>query len=125
VKISRIDVYQIGLPYADGIGLKITKSGGLTRARRQRDLCIAAGYPISVQDTTGSDIAFAAIVHLAQTVPARMLRCALDCRSITEKRTAAGHYTVAAGMVTAPHEPGLGIQPVTGLFEQPVARYGD
>jgi L-alanine-DL-glutamate epimerase-like enolase superfamily enzyme len=27
---------------ADGIGLKISKNGGLTRCRRQRDICIAA-----------------------------------------------------------------------------------
>jgi len=109
---------------ADGIGLKVTKSGGLTRARRQRDMAIAAGYTLSVQDTTGSDIAFAAIVHLAQTVPEKWLRCALDCRSITEKKTAAGNYDVIDGCVTAPTEPGLGIDPLPEVFQSPVARYG-
>jgi len=109
---------------ADGIGLKVTKSGGLTRARRQRDMCIAAGYTLSVQDTTGSDIAFAAIVHLAQTVPAKLLRCALDCRGMTAKKTATGNYTVTDGVVTAPHEPGLGITPLPELFDCPVAKYG-
>jgi L-alanine-DL-glutamate epimerase-like enolase superfamily enzyme len=109
---------------ADGIGLKITKSGGLTRARRQRDLCTAAGYPVSVQDTTGSDIAFAAIVHLAQTVPANLLRCALDCRGITDRKTATGAYAVTDGTVTAPEEPGLGITPLAELFDRPLASYG-
>lgn len=42
---------------ADGIGLKISKAGGLTSARRQRDLCLAAGLILSVHDTTGSDVA--------------------------------------------------------------------
>lgn len=32
---------------ADGIGFKISKTGGLTRVRRKRDICIAAGYTIS------------------------------------------------------------------------------
>jgi L-alanine-DL-glutamate epimerase-like enolase superfamily enzyme len=109
---------------ADGIGLKVTKSGGLTRSRRQRDICVAAGYTLSVQDTTGSDIAFAAIVHLAQTVPAKLLRCALDCRGITDKITATGNYAVTDGMVTAPPEPGLGLTPLTDVLGQPAAVYG-
>jgi L-alanine-DL-glutamate epimerase-like enolase superfamily enzyme len=109
---------------ADGIGLKITKSGGLTRARRQRDMCIAAGYPVSVQDTTGSDIAFAAVVHLAQTVPGKWLRCALDCREMTDRKTAEGGYAVTDGTVTAPEEPGLGFTPRPEALGSPVARYG-
>jgi len=36
---------------AEGIGLKISKTGGLTRGRRQRDMCIAAGLAMSVQET--------------------------------------------------------------------------
>jgi hypothetical protein len=39
---------------AEGIGLKISKNGGLTRCRRQRDVCVSAGLTISVQDTVGS-----------------------------------------------------------------------
>ena len=109
---------------ADGIGLKVTKSGGLTRARRQRDMCIAAGYALSVQDTTGSDIAFAAIVHLAQTVPQKWLRCALDCRSITDTKTARGDYALQEGTVAAPREPGLGITPLKEVLGAPVATYG-
>ena len=109
---------------ADGIGLKITKSGGLTRSRRQRDMCVAAGYALSVQDTTGSDIAFAAIVHLAQTVPGRLLRCALDCRGITDKTTATGSFAVEEGTVTSPGDPGLGITPLPEVLGEPVAVYG-
>ncbi len=109
---------------ADGIGLKITKNGGLTRGRRQRDMCIAAGYTISVQDTTGSDIAFAAIVHLGQTVPPKFLRCVLECRDVTNKKTATGDFTVTDGMITAPNEPGLGISPIKEALGHPVDRYG-
>ena len=63
---------------AEGIGLKISKAGGLTKGRRQRDMCAAAGYIISVQETGGSDIAFAATVHLGQTAPERFLRRVLS-----------------------------------------------
>ncbi|MBT2515703.1 enolase C-terminal domain-like protein [Arthrobacter sp. ISL-30] len=67
---------------ADGVGLKISKAGGLTPGRRQRDICRAAGLTLAVQDTVGSAIAFAAIAHLGETVPARLLRCVLDCEDM-------------------------------------------
>ena len=62
--------FAVANDVADGIGLKISKAGGLTRGRRHRDICQAAGMTVSVQDTVGSSIAFAAIVHLGATVPA-------------------------------------------------------
>jgi hypothetical protein len=45
---------------------------------------------MSIQDTTGSDIAFAAIVHLGQTLPKKYLRCILDCRDMVSVKTADG-----------------------------------
>jgi L-alanine-DL-glutamate epimerase-like enolase superfamily enzyme len=93
---------------AEGINLKISKNGGLTACRRQRDACISAGLTMSVQDTTGSDIAFAAIVHLGQTIPKKFLRCILECRDMVSVKTAAGDFPVIDGGVTAPRDPGLG-----------------
>jgi L-alanine-DL-glutamate epimerase-like enolase superfamily enzyme len=108
---------------AEGIGLKISKNGGLTKCRRQRDMCVAAGLTISVQDTTGSDIAFAAIVHMGQTVPERLLRCVLESRDMVELQTADGNFPVVDGRVVAPTEPGLGIKPRMDVLGQPVATY--
>lgn len=108
---------------AEGIGLKISKNGGLTRGRRQRDMCIAAGLTVSVQETTGSDIAFAAIVHLGQTVPKRHLRCVLESRDMVSKKTADGDFPVVKGLVVAPQAPGLGITPRMDVLGKPVATY--
>ncbi|MCS5592316.1 MAG: mandelate racemase/muconate lactonizing enzyme family protein [Gammaproteobacteria bacterium] len=108
---------------ADGIGLKISKNGGLTRCRRQRDICIAAGYTMSVQDTTGSDIAFAAIVHMGQTVPEKYLRCILECRDMVSLKTADGDYVVENGFITAPQDPGLGISPRMDVLGEAVLSY--
>ncbi|PDS28239.1 mandelate racemase/muconate lactonizing enzyme family protein [Rhizobium phaseoli] len=108
---------------AEGIGLKISKNGGLTRGRRHRDISVAAGYTVSVQETTGSDIAFAAIVHLGQTVPEKNLRCVLECRDIVAIKTADGDFTVRNGRVTAPAAPGLGITPRLEVLGEPVASY--
>lgn len=109
---------------AEGIGLKISKNGGLTRGRRHRDICLAAGYTISVQETTGSDIAFAAIVHLGQTVPERNLRCVLESRDMVALRTADGDFDVTDGRVVAPDAPGLGVTPRLDVLGAPVASYG-
>lgn len=108
---------------AEGIGLKISKNGGLTRGRRQRDICVAAGYTVSVQETTGSDIAFAAIVHLGQTVPERNLRCILESRDMVALKTADGAFDVHDGCVTAPNTPGLGIVPRLDVLGEPIACY--
>lgn len=108
---------------AEGIGLKISKNGGLTQCRRQRDMCIAAGYTMSVQETVGSDIAFAAIVHMGQTVPKHLLRCVLDTRDMVAVKTADGDFAVHDGWVTAPDASGLGIEPRMDVLGEPVATY--
>jgi L-alanine-DL-glutamate epimerase-like enolase superfamily enzyme len=108
---------------AEGIGLKISKNGGLTRGRRQRDMCIAAGLTVSVQETAGSDVAFAAIVHLGQTVPARFLRCVLESRDMVSVTTADGDFPVTDGRVVAPNAPGLGMEPRMDVLGAPVATY--
>jgi L-alanine-DL-glutamate epimerase-like enolase superfamily enzyme len=87
---------------ADAIGLKVSSVGGLTPGRRVRDLCVAGGLTVSLQDTTGSDLAFAAVVHLAQTVPPRYLRCILEAREIVTKTTVENPIPLVDGHATAP-----------------------
>lgn len=104
----------------DGIGLKISKAGGLTPAKRQRDICRAAGLSMSVQDTVGSSIAFAGIVHLAQTVPGRLLRCVLDTRDMVTGHVADLDVPLVEGGVMAPESPGLGLKVNLDSLGQPV-----
>lgn len=115
--ISRIVAEDI----ADGIGLKISKAGGLTRGRRHRDIARAAGLTISVQDTVGSAIAFAAIVHLGATVPERYLRCILDCRDMVTLVTADFDAPVEKGGILPPNAPGLGLTVRRETLGAPVA----
>jgi L-alanine-DL-glutamate epimerase-like enolase superfamily enzyme len=115
--------HLIATDAADGIGLKISKAGGLTPARRQRDMCRAAGLTMSVQDTVGSTIAFAGIAHLAQTVPSHNLRCILDCRDMVTVETAQFAAPVQDGGIIAPSAAGLGISVDRDLLGEPVAVY--
>ena len=110
---------------ADGIGLKISKAGGLTHGRRHRDICRAAGLTMSVQDTVGSAVAFAAIVHLGATVPTRLLRCVLNCDDMVTIRTAKFAAPVRDGGVVPPSLPGLGIEVDRGILGDPEAVWGD
>lgn len=116
------DIAQIvGHDLADGIGLKISKAGGLTRGRRHRDMARASGLTISVQDTVGSAIAFAGIAHLGATVPERLLRCILDCRDMVTLDTAAFDAPVRDGGVLVPEAPGLGITVNRAVLGDPVS----
>ena len=103
---------------ADGIGLKISKNGGLTKGRRQRDMCIAAGLTMSVQDTVGSEIACAAVLHLAQTIPERYLRCVLDTRGMVQFKTAKFDAPIVDGGVIAPSAAGLGVKVDKNIFRK-------
>jgi len=78
---------------------------------------------LSVQETTGSDIAFAAIVQLAQTVQPNLLRSVLECRDMVTLTTAQGNYPIINGCVRAPSTAGLGITPNMAVLGNPVASY--
>lgn len=63
----------------DVVNIKISKFGGLTGARLGRDLCVALGIAVTIEDSWGSDIATAAIAHLAHSTPPACLFTATDC----------------------------------------------
>jgi L-alanine-DL-glutamate epimerase-like enolase superfamily enzyme len=109
---------------ADGIGLKISKAGGLTRGRRHRDMARSAGMTVSVQDTVGSAIAFAAVVQLGATVPPRMLRCVLNCEDMVTLQTARFDVLSEDGGILPPNAPGLGIEVDEAVLGEPLAMWG-
>jgi cis-L-3-hydroxyproline dehydratase len=109
---------------ADSIGLKISKAGGLTPGRRHRDICRAAGLTVSVQDTVGSSIAFAAIVHLGATVPTRLLRCVLNCEDMVALKTAKLDAQLSAGGILPGASPGLGITVNEDVVGDPEMTWG-
>ena len=107
----------------DVANIKLGKVGGLTKARRMRDICATAGIAVSVQETCGSDIAFAAICHLAQSTPDNVRRHIWDCRELAGTKTAEGAPAAKAGHARATDAPGLGIEPLVEVLGEPVAVY--
>ncbi len=118
----------VALDVADGIGLKISKAGGgLTHARRHRDICRAAGLTISVQDTVGSTLSAASIFHMGgATIPERLLRCVLDPRDMVTVQTGNFDAPIQDGGVLPPDTPGLGVTVNTDILgDPPVASWED
>ena len=58
----------IALGCADALNLKPVRVGGLTKAARIRDLALAAGLMILVDEPQGSDLATGGMVQLAATI---------------------------------------------------------
>ncbi|HIW47323.1 MAG TPA: hypothetical protein H9884_10555 [Candidatus Yaniella excrementigallinarum] len=108
---------------ADGIGLKISPAGGLTKARRQRDICQAAGLTMSVQDTVGSEVSFAAIVQLAATISPRLLRCVLNTTDMVTLKTAEIAVTSSDAGILTTQTPGLGLSVNEELLGEPVGSW--
>ena len=105
---------------ADVVNLKISKLGGLTRARQARDLCVSLGLGMTIEDTWGGDIVTASISHLAHSTPPRHLFTATDFNSYVTVQTAEGAPRRVDGRMAAPTAPGLGVRPRMDVLGEPV-----
>ncbi|MCY4018750.1 MAG: mandelate racemase/muconate lactonizing enzyme family protein [Chloroflexi bacterium] len=95
----------------DVVNIKISKFGGLTKARLARDLCVAMGVAMTIEDSWGGDITTAAIAHLAHSTPSEFLFTATDFNSYVTVSTAEGAPQRQAGRMSASEAPGLGTIP--------------
>ncbi len=95
----------------DAVNIKISKLGGLTKARRARDLCVEMGLALTLEDSWGGDIVTAAIAHLAHSTAAQNRFTATDFNSYVTRSIAEGAPQRIDGRMSASQEPGLGITP--------------
>ena len=108
----------------DAINLKISKLGGLTKARLIRDLCIEAGVAMTIEDTWGGDIVTAAIAHLAQSTPDELVLSSTDFNSYGTRTIALGAPQRVQGRMAASDAPGLGCEPIMAELGAPVFTIG-
>jgi L-alanine-DL-glutamate epimerase-like enolase superfamily enzyme len=104
----------------DVINLKISKVGGLTKARQIRDLCVSLGIAMTIEDTWGGDIVTAAIAHLAHSTPTQFLFSSTDFNSYVTVSFADGAPRRTGGRLAASREPGLGVRPDMAVLGEPV-----
>src|ERR1700675_2891595 len=104
----------------DVVNIKISKFGGLTKARQARDLCVSLGVAMTLEDSWGGDIVTAAIAHLAHSCPPEFLFTATDFNSYVTVSIADGAPQRKNGRLAASTAPGLGIVPNMSVLGAPV-----
>jgi L-alanine-DL-glutamate epimerase-like enolase superfamily enzyme len=104
----------------DVVNIKISKFGGLTKARQARDLCVSLGVAMTLEDSWGGDIVTAAIAHLAHSTPSEFLFTSTDFNSYVTQAIAEGAPQRVAGRMAASTEPGLGVRPRMDVLGEPV-----
>ena len=103
----------------DVVNVKISKFGGLTRAKQARDLCVSLGIAMTLEDTWGGDIVTAAISHLAHSTPPEFLFTATDFNSYVTQPLAEGAPQRVKGRMASSENPGLGVDPMMDVLGTP------
>jgi L-alanine-DL-glutamate epimerase-like enolase superfamily enzyme len=104
----------------DVVNIKISKFGGLTKARQARDLCVSLGIAMTLEDSWGGDVVTAAIAHLAHSTPPEFLFTATDFNSYVTVSVADGAPLRVNGRMAAPTAPGLGVTPRREVLGRPL-----
>jgi L-alanine-DL-glutamate epimerase-like enolase superfamily enzyme len=104
----------------DVVNIKISKFGGLTKARQARDLCVSLGIAMTLEDSWGGDIVTAAISHLAHSCPTDYLFTSTDFNSYVTVDFADGAPKRNNGRLAASVAPGLGVEPKFDVLGDPV-----
>ena len=107
----------------DVVNLKISKVGGITKARQIRDLCVSLGIPMTIEDSWGGDIVTAAIAHLAHSTPENYRFSSTDFNSYVTVSNADGAPRRDQGTMQASDQPGLGVVPKWEALGEPVAEF--
>ncbi|OWU66102.1 MAG: hypothetical protein CBB60_001295 [Armatimonadetes bacterium Cent15-Ar3] len=104
----------------DVVNIKISKLGGITKARQVRDLCVTLGIALTIEDSWGGDIVTAAIAHLAHSCPEASRFTSTDFNSYVTVSFADGAPQRDNGKMRASFGPGLGITPKMDVLGDPV-----
>ncbi len=104
----------------DVVNLKISKLGGLTKTRQARDLCVAMGIAMTLEDSWGGDIVTAAIAHMAHSTPPEFHFSSTDFNSYVTVSIADGAPQRKNGRLAASSAPGLGVTPRMDVLGKPV-----
>ena len=116
----------IALAQVNGINLKPVRVGGLTIAARMRDIALAAGLMMVIDEPMGGMLATACIVQLAATVdPERLLAISYlggkgGAAEAGPAATSDGPPRLRQGTVSVPLLPGIGVTPDDEALGEPV-----
>ena len=109
---------------AGAVNLKVSRVGGLTKAKLLRDVCDELGLQVSIEDTWGGDIVSATSAHLAATTRPRALLTVSFMNDWTNEHVAGYEPRSVAGFGSAPKGPGLGIEVDVSKLDKPLLTSG-
>lgn len=104
----------------DVVNLKISRLGGLSKAKQMRDLCQSLGLAMTLEDSWGGDITTAAIAHFAGSTFPEFYFTSTDFNSYNDLHLSPDAPTRKNGFLHVPKGPGLGIQIDEKLLGDPV-----
>jgi L-alanine-DL-glutamate epimerase-like enolase superfamily enzyme len=100
----------VGENAMDQVNLKISRVGGLTKARAIRDAAVEFGVRLMIEDTWGGDIVTAAVSQLAAGTPPESLFAVSFMNDWTTEHVAGYAPRSHDGRGPVPTGPGLGIE---------------
>jgi cis-L-3-hydroxyproline dehydratase len=104
----------------EAVNLKVSKLGGLTPARRLRELAETLGVSLTIEDTWGGDVVTAAVAHLAASVRSELLFTVSFMNDWTNEHVAGYKPRSRDGVGAAPDRPGLGIDVDVDALGEPL-----
>jgi L-alanine-DL-glutamate epimerase-like enolase superfamily enzyme len=108
------DVHSLARAVHEGgmeaFNLKISKAGGLTRSRLLRDLAVAFGLKLTIEDSWGGDVTTAAISQLVASTPPANLFTTSFMNDWVEQHIAGYQPRSEHGIGVTPTGPGLGVE---------------
>lgn len=119
---SLLRAYALGC--MDAVAIKLSKFGGLSAARRARDLCLHLGAQMCIEDTWGSDLTTAAALHLAAATAPEAVLNVCDLSGYVAPRLAPDGPARKDGRIAPPEGPGLGVAPDLTTLGEPLAVHG-
>ena len=104
---------------ADGVSIKVMKSGGLTRAQTTARMAAQYGLTAYGGDMHETGLAHLAGAHLIAATPEITLGCEFyQARYYVQTDTLSHPFPIDGGDVIVPDAPGLGIAPRSDIFER-------
>ena len=107
----------------EGVNLKISKFAGLAGSKLVRDLAVALGLRVTIEDTWGGDLVSAAVSHLAASTPSDNIITVSFMNDWTNEHIAGYQPRSENGVGSAPSGPGLGIEVDPSQLGPPLLTY--
>ncbi len=106
-----------------GVTIKISRVGGISRARLLRDLAVARRMKVCIEDTGGSDIDSAATILMMVSMPQEFQMHTVDFMNWVDVSNATGMPPTRDGRMVAPRTAGLGVETLLQHLGEPVAEF--